>query len=191
MLSASAVASAVAGRLDSIRETQDEWDAVTEVVQAEIAPRVATEGAEAVLAALVQGKNDPFVAAVLVDVSGVSDVPLASSGREFFRINEVFTDDEIVGAAVEYLDNLPGSGLSDGEWAWTALWNGWRQLDEDAHLRLVCKLIERAPDSDEVLALIADGPVRELIECGKREELEGLAGSDTRIVRVLGLMPKR
>jgi hypothetical protein len=192
LLDVKELSAAISHRLQLVRATQDEWEVITEVVQAQIAPLIPVEGVDEILTALLQEKEDPLVAAVLVEISGMSDVELPRPGRETLRIDEVFSDEEILSAALNYLEKFPSSGLSDGEWGWTVLWNGWHQLDGAAHLRLVGELIKRAPASDEILTLIADGPVRELTEDEKRaEELAALARDDPKFARVMALVRDR
>jgi hypothetical protein len=183
------ISAAIEGRLALLGEMQNDWDAVEEVVATHVAPLVERHGSPAVLKALEQAKHDPLIAAVLVDGAGIGDFRLPRSGREFLRISEIYGDDEILEAALAYLQKFPDGTLLDGHWGWTVLWNGWEQLETDDHLRLVTTLIRRAPDDDETLAAIADGPVRELFDEGREgDRLLDLARKDAKIARVFSLM---
>lgn len=183
------ISTAIEDRLALFGEMQNDWDAVEEVVATHLVPLVERYGPPAVLEALEQAKHDPLIAAVLVDGAGIGDFRLPRSGREFLRISEIYSDDEILEAALAYLRKYPDGTLRDGHWGWTVLWNGWEQLERDDHLRLVTALIRRAPDDDETLAAIADGPVRQLFEQGREgDRLLELAREDEKIARVFKLM---
>jgi hypothetical protein len=189
ILDPQAISAAVATRLSSLRETQSEWDAVEEVAATEVCPLVERFGSPAVLKALESAKHDPLVAAILVDGAGIGNFRLPRSGNDVLRVNEVYDDEEILTAALEYLQKYPGGTLRDGQWGWTTLWNGWEQLRLEDHLRLVVELIRRATDDEAVLAAIADGPVRELfVEGPPGERLLEIARKDPRIARVVELM---
>jgi hypothetical protein len=109
--------------------------------------------------ALVTAKSDPYVAAVLVDLSG-------TDGRlgGLKRVTDLFSDQEIVGSALSFLAAFPNAGLDDGRWASMALWNQWGQLEAADHLRLVEKLIEQVPWDDQTLWMIGDGPLSTLAD---------------------------
>lgn len=143
-----------------IRPGEDEWKAIEQTTHELVAPAIAAHGVENVVSALLTAKADPYVAAVLVDMSGVGRAP---SDRDL-RATELFSDDEIIEGALSYLKASPGAGLENGDWAWTTLWNLWGQLEPDAHVRLVRRVIELVPWDDRMLWMIGDGPLANLAD---------------------------
>jgi hypothetical protein len=184
------ISQAIERRSSELRDSQNEWVAVEEVVAAQIVPLVGLLGSSAVLNALEEAKSDPLIAAVLVACTGTGgDVQLTRPGKDILRITDIYGDDEILAAALAYLRKFPRETLHDGRWAWTALSNGWEQLKRADQLRLVIELIRLAPDDDASLEAIAVGPAREVFgEGDEGSRLLELARDDRKIARVVELM---
>lgn len=161
------------------------WSIADEVADDVVTSAVSRWGREPVIEALRSSRDDPYVAMMLVNISGASPIlpppPL--------QLGAVFLDDEIVEAAVRYLEQFPAASIRDGAWAWTALWNGWEQLREDDHARLVEELVDRAPSNDRVLRMIADGPLAvALTNEPFRERFDAARKEDPKIQRVWYLL---
>jgi len=141
-----------------VSPSSSEWEAIERTTREVVAPAIAAYGPDAVISALVAAKADPYVAAVLVAISGPYHPP---EGHDF-RVTDLFSDEEIVRGALSFLEKFPDAGLADGNWAWTTLWNLWEQVEPAAQARLVKHLIEEAPWDDQVLWMIGDGPLSEV-----------------------------
>jgi hypothetical protein len=155
------------------------WDeAVGEVVN----ELIAKHGVEAVIAGLAHGKDDPLVAAALFEAYPLSDR----------RVTDLFSDEEIVEAALEHLLTVE-SGSADprtGAWAYQALFQhgydgGSDHFNDDEHFRILLKLIDRAPlDDFTVLFCIGDGPLSHAAaDSARRERIMQLAATDPKIAR--------
>jgi hypothetical protein len=175
-LDAATVSTAIEAALPS---ADDKWQPVVDAVD----PLVREHGVEAIVAELATARRDPFVAAALFEA-------IRANG---LRMGDVFSEDEITDAALEYLlafmDVGLDAGLADGEWAWAALWehnpgsDGGHFADEE-HLQLVLKLIERVPFDDEPLFLIGDGPLSHAAGTAAQSALiRKLAESDPKVAR--------
>lgn len=151
------VASALRRQVETRKADQNEWDVVTRITESLIRPMVAAHGANDVLSWLIGAKDDPYIAAILTNLSGESAHRLDDD--HVFRMSDIFSIDEIVKAAEGFLLASPDADLGDGEWAWTALWNGWDQLDDESHFEAVVELIRRVPWDDRVFWMIGDGPL--------------------------------
>jgi hypothetical protein len=178
-LSATAIAEAVERRIGA----GGDEDAVLGAV---VYPLMNEHGAEAVLAELGTGRENPLLASALAYAASEADVPL----------NNVFTSDEIVTAAHEYLLTVGSpaweqsrlrNGLSHGHWAWFALFDhhpGNGDFEDGEHFRLVLKLIEIAPLDDTVLFLIGDGPLAHSAAVPEHlARIQELAKTDPKIAR--------
>jgi hypothetical protein len=164
-------------------------DVLDRVVEQLLVPAVAVNGADVVLNHLLLRRSDPYIAAVLVDACGEGGFRLAEHGRSVTRVTDIYSDNEIVSAALDYLLAMPDAGFADGQWAWTALWNGWSQLEPEDHFRLVMELVERLPQDDALDAMVADGPLRSLTEDPEaRARLLARAEKDPKLARLLALM---
>jgi hypothetical protein len=166
-----------------VGEGGNRWEAVERAAREVAAPAVAVHGPEAVLSALASAKSDPYVAAVLVQLSGTYG-PLGG-----LRVTELFSDEEIVGSALSFLAAFPNAGLDDGDWAWMTLWNQWDQLEAEDHVRLVEKLIERVPWDDQMLWMIGDGPLSTVAdEPANLEIIESSAAIRDKVARIWKLV---
>lgn len=143
-----------------------DWETVEETAQEVVLPAVAVHGIDAVLNALIASKNDPYVAAVLVEMSGRRSPELRA-----LHVTDFFSEDEILDGALSYLKASEDAGLQDGHWAWTTLWNLWDQVDSADHARLVEKLIERVPWDDAMLWAIGDGPLSNIADDALKLEI--------------------
>jgi hypothetical protein len=152
------IASALRKEIADAAADENDWNAVERVTERLVHSMAAAHGFGSLLRSLTDARADPYIAAVLVALSGTSAFRLEPA----FRINEVFADDEIVNAAAHYLATLPDGGLEDGRWAWTAIWNGWGQLEPADHFRILSSLIDRVPWDDDILWMIGDGPLSSL-----------------------------
>ncbi|HZP72059.1 MAG TPA: hypothetical protein VFA97_01650 [Gaiellaceae bacterium] len=154
-----------------------EWDGVDWVAE-----RLLDEhGLDAVVAELSAAKDDPLVAAVLFQAMTLSDR----------RLTEVFTEAEIVNAALQYLLAFEsGASHRDGRWAWSALFQFSPEysissdFDPEEHFDLVLKLLDRAPLDDTVLFLIGDGPLAHTAAIPSHfARIQELAKTDPKIAR--------
>jgi hypothetical protein len=170
---------AVSDAIATLAEPGDfrsEWDAVEAVVD----PLVAQYGAEAVLAALAPAGDDPYVAAALFEVCSTSGI----------RLTQYFSDDAIVSAALTHLLGV-GQGtasLSTGRWAWSALFQhdcgSLDHFDDEAHLRILFRLIDEAPWDDSVLFMIGDGPLSHAAgNSAVSEEIRRLSDANPKLAR--------
>jgi hypothetical protein len=200
-LDTEAVSAAIRQRLAAGEHIPDwEWDAVSRVVESEIEPLFSVLGARAVIEALVVAKADPLIAAVLVDLAGgsPSEIPGEIVEGSAFHVDEVFTDDEILDAALEYATRIYDgtASLFTGEWGWTTLCNPWEAVSDASHLRLLRELVRRAPDDDRILWSIGASPVVQLLYGYRGEqpprdppdearELLELARDDPKLARIL------
>jgi hypothetical protein len=168
---------------EPVGEGRNRWEAVERAARELVGPAVALHGPEAVVDALVPAKSDPYVAAVLVQVSG-------TYGRlGGLRVSELFSDEEIVSSALSFLAAFPNAGLGEGDWAWMTLWNQVDQLEAEDHLRLLEKLIERVPWDDQMLWMIGDGPLSTLAdEPANLKILESSAAIREKVARIWKLV---
>ena len=133
------------------RERRWEEEAVDEIAES----LMDEHGAEAVLAELSKGKDDPLVAAAIFEVCSMSG----------HRLREFFNGDEIVSAALAYLLTVETwtSNVRDGLWAWSALFQhdcgSVDHFDDEEHFGLLLDLIAVSPMDDSVLFMIGDGPL--------------------------------
>lgn len=164
-------------------------EALDAVVDTLISPAVVQHGVGPVFAHLVEHKDDPYVAAVIVDASGESGSWLRREGEPATRVTDVFSDEEIIEGALSYLAGRGDAGLGEGRWAWTALWNGWSQLRAEDQLRLIVALIDRLPNDEELWAMVADGPFREVANSPETQRaVADAAKTDVRLSRLFELM---
>jgi hypothetical protein len=169
---------------ESKDETANRWDAIGDVTEHLLEPLVAENGYRKVLDALIAQKDDPYIAAVLVNISGLGSID--SSGRTVLSVSDVFTDEEIVDAAVAYLRALPDASLGDGQWAWTALGNLWDQFGGDDQLRLLLKVIDEIPWDEDIMWMIADGPFASAAADQARiREMRRRAESTPKLARII------
>jgi len=177
MTSDSVNASAISALMDresTSRSEENQWDIVVWATEHLIEPIVSAHGRKTVLEQLVGAKCDPYIAALLVQLSG----------DDSFRVNEIFSDEEIVEAALVYLLAMPNAALRDGQWAWTALWNGWDQFQPRDHYRILLELIDRAPWDDDILWMIGDGPLSHVAtDAALRREIDERARDDPKVAR--------
>jgi hypothetical protein len=134
------------------------WESIERATRELVQPAIVTHGAEAVISVLTAAKDDPYVAAVLIDVSGDRDLP----GAKAYHATDFFSEREIVDGVLSYLGAMPDAQLEDGAWAWTALCNFWDQLDTDSQMRVLKEVIECVPWDDQSLWMIGDMPLAHL-----------------------------
>jgi hypothetical protein len=191
------VKAAIRKRLAELGDEDDDWRALEDVIETEIEPLLPLLGAESIIEKLAVSKADPLIAGVLVQLSGGEPGCFSRDGEELvFRVDDLFTDEEILGAALDYVTRIyDGTAtLFTGDWGWMAIGNGWGQLSDDAtHLRLVRELIRLAPDDDRVLWSIGVGPVATLLwgrspQSQEAHALMALARDDPKVARVLALI---
>ncbi len=90
-------------------------------------------------------------------------------------ISDVFSDEEIVDAALGFLLAFQGEEVDIRNvpgWGWSALFQHIDygrndHLTDEAHFRLLLKLIEKVPLNDNILFMIGDGPLSHA--AGKRK----------------------
>jgi len=154
-----------------------EWDAVDDVVER----LLDKHGRDAIVTELRDAREDPIIAAVLFDA-------MTLSGR---RLTEVFSEEEIVSAALQYLLAVEsGAGLQDGAWAWSALFQFSPEssidtdFDADEHFNLLLQLLQRAPLDDTVLFMIGDGPLAHSASVPEHfARIQELSKTDSKIAR--------
>lgn len=101
------------------------------------------------------------LAALSLLVSARLDSPLIAEAltgfcaRRYISVLEIFSEEEILDGALRNLID-PSESL----WASMALTYG--QMDEDSRWVIVMRLIQKAPDDDDMLWRIGDGPVSAL-----------------------------
>lgn len=125
------------------------------VIDDVLTPEIDRLGLDCVLKYLLEAKEDPYIAAALVEMCGV----FSHEDGRVLRATEIFKDEEIVGAGVAFLATFPSGGLAEGRWAWNILWNAGGEVSPTDHARLVQRLVELAPWEDQVLWLIGEGPL--------------------------------
>jgi len=167
----------------ALAKDRSDLDGVAVVTKSLLWPAIERDGAARVVLALAELKDDPFIAAALVDLSG----------RRTFRVTDIYSDDEIIDAALTYLIAMPNATIEDGHWAWTALW-GWAD-DENGdigvgdHFRLVTRLIDEAPWDDKVLWMIGNGPLGAAeAALGGADRVRALAASNAKVAHVRHLV---
>ena len=161
------------------------------ILGAVVYPLVAEHGAEAVLAELVTKKGDPLVASALAYAARLAGL----------RLTDMFSADEIVAAALDYLGTVGAPtkssiahGLRHGNWAWSALFlhhpgDSAADFDDEEHFRLVLELIERAPWDNDVLWMIGDGPLAHAAADEARfDELNELMKTNPKLALIWRLM---
>lgn len=160
----------ITGIIEQVEESThrgtDGWIAIERVVKELVDPAVKAHGADAVIEALAHERENPIVAAVLVEVIWNA----STSHTAGYRVTDLFAEREIVKAVLNYLEN-PEGGINSGAWAWTLLWNLLGQLDVDTQMRLVREVIESVPWDDRQLWMLGDGPLSELVADAERETI--------------------
>lgn len=163
-----------------VRPRSHDWERMVQTARELVSAAITAYGVDATARALGALKGDPRVATVLAAISEGRD-----EGGGHLRITDVFTDAEIVTAALSYLEGMS----EDGSWAWTVVWNLSGELEATAHARLLARLIERFPWDDQMLWMIGDGPLSELAtspgDMARLESLETIQGKLVRIRRLL------
>jgi hypothetical protein len=156
------------------------------VVETVLEPLIAGLGADTVLDELKRGRDDPYIAALLVQASSADEV-----FGERLRLIDVFSDDEIVNGALAYLNAVQGSttteraGLRDGRWAWLAASNYLGALLPEEHYRILITLVERVPWDDWKLWMIGDGPLAIAeMDSGLMRRLKALELTDQKLARI-------
>ena len=132
-------------------------------------------GLEAVVAALAPHRGDPDVAEALFFMCWTNHRDLS----------DVFSDEEIVDAALEFLLAFQGEEVDIRNvpgWGWSALfqhidYGGNDHLTDEAHFRMLLKLIEKVPLNDNILFMIGDGPLSHA--AGRRKYRDRIAELQT------------
>jgi hypothetical protein len=150
------------------------------VMQELVQPTVSALGIGPVTAALAPARSDPWIAAFLIDLSGDGDQP---------RATEFFSDEELATAALSYLRLFPDAGVEEGGWAWTALWNGWGQIEIDDQMRIMRQVLQRVPSDDGTLWMLGDGPMSLLTsDLDRVKEIESWPETREKVERMWALV---
>jgi hypothetical protein len=152
-----------------------------EAIRALMERLVEDRGEDAVAEALAGERNDPFIAAALLEICLFSEK----------LITDYFSDEEIVQAALAYLLSVEDgtASLATGRWAWSALFQQYDSsplnvFDGDDHFRILLRLIDQAPMVDSVLFMIGDGPLAHAAAVpGRFELIMRLAKDEPKIAR--------
>jgi hypothetical protein len=126
---------------------------------------IAEEGLEAIVAALAPHRDDADVAEALFFMCWTNNRDMS----------DVFSDEEVVEAALEFLLAFQGEDVDIRNvpgWGWSALFQHIDygrndHLTDEAHFRMLLKLIEKVPLNDNILFMIGDGPLSHA--AGKRK----------------------
>jgi len=156
---------------------EDPQRAIENLVDRVLVTAVDVHGPSALESLIARRTSSAMAATALVDVCARRKLPVLA----------VFDVEEIVAGAVTHLV----VASVETRWSWRALTHGPFVQEED-HWKLVLEVAHRAPDDDDGLWLLGDGPVAELqMYPGGGDRLEQLAVSDQRIATILRLAMER
>jgi hypothetical protein len=162
--------------------------AADDILDRSVAPALASDR-KRVLDSLFRARDDPFVAQLIVGMTGETGYPVFEDPQRVLHADDVFDIDSIVAGASNWLRSYPDGGVEDGYWAWTAAFNALNQLSPSAHAEVVDGLIREVPNDERMLEPLADGPVRKLIQRpDQMKRLREWAAHDQKVARIFDLM---